>query len=411
MVLPFKVAVVGQGYVGLPLAIAAAEAGISVIGIDIDKQKIDSIHAGKSPVEDISDARLANVLDKASYRASDKFEEIESAQVVVICVPTPLNKDLKPDLSALVVATKNVIPHLQAGALLISESTSFPGTLRDVIYPLAESMLSKEIENILFASSPERVNPGDKNWDITNTPRLVGGLTPQATKKAVEFYSHFCAAVIETETPEIAEAAKILENTFRLVNIALMHEFNQLLSAKQIDFNKVVDAASTKPYGFMPFRSGVGIGGHCIPVDPLYLIWWAREQGGHAKLVEAADDISRNMPLYVAQRALALMNDTTGFRRVLVLGVAYKPGLSDTRETPVLALIKKLQELGADVKWHDPMVDNWNGGSSVGIDWDCEIAILATNQPGLDIDKVLQKGIPILDCTNTYGHKIGVTTL
>jgi len=404
-----RIAVIGQGYVGLPLAIAAAESGLNVIGLDIDQKKIDLINEFKSPVEDISDQRIKNVRTSGCYIATSDFSEVQNANVVVICVPTPLNKKLEPDLSALKGAVNSVLPFLNSGTLIISESTSFPGTLRNVIMPLVKEKYIGDFNKLYFASAPERVNPGDLKWDIKNTPRLVGGIDEKSTQLANNFYKYFCAEVVLTESPEVAEAAKILENTFRLVNIALLNELNKVFSSSGIDTNAVVDAASTKPYGFMSFRSGVGIGGHCIPVDPMYLTWWARQNGKESKLVELADSVSRSQPKFVAEKAISIANSEV--QRVLVLGVAYKPGVADTRETPVLELVKHLAGLGKEVAWHDPLVNEWNGSKGVELDWACEVAILATNQPGIDISGLLKAGIPVLDCTNTHRGKPGVISL
>ena len=404
-----RIAVIGQGYVGLPLAIAAAESGLYVIGLDIDQKKIDSLNDFKSPVEDISDQRIKDVNHSGNYKATSDFSEVQNANVVVICVPTPLNGKLEPDLSALKGAVNSVIPYLNPETLIISESTSFPGTLRNVIMPLVKEKYKGDFNKLYFASAPERVNPGDLKWDIKNTPRLIGGIDEKSTQLANNFYKYFCAEVVLTESPEVAEAAKILENTFRLVNIALLNELNKVFSSSGIDTNAVVDAASTKPYGFMPFRSGVGIGGHCIPVDPMYLTWWARQNGDESKLVELADSVSRSQPKFVAEKAISIANSEV--QRVLVLGVAYKPGLADTRETPVLELVKYLTGLGKEVAWHDPLVNEWIGSKGVELDWPCEVAILATNQPGIDISGLIRAGIPVLDCTNTHRGKAGVISL
>ena len=404
-----RIAVIGQGYVGLPLAIAAAESDLQVTGIDIDQRKIESIQAFKSPVEDISDKRIKAVTSSGNFSATTDFARVTEADVVVICVPTPLDANLEPDLNALKGAVNSVVPFLSEGTLLISESTSFPGTLRNFIMPIVKEKYSGDFTKLYFASAPERVNPGDLKWDIKNTPRLVGGVDKKSTEFANEFYSNFCAQVVLTETPEVAEAAKILENTFRLVNIALLNELNKVFSSNGIDTNAVVDAASTKPYGYMPFRSGVGIGGHCIPVDPMYLTWWARQNGSESKLVELADSVSRSMPKFVAEKAIAIANSEV--KRVLVLGVAYKPGVADTRETPVLELVNHLLALGKEVAWHDPLVAEWNGSKGVEISWECQVAVLATNQPGIDISGLLEAGIPVLDCTNTHRGRAGVISL
>ena len=404
-------AIIGQGYVGLPLAMAAVDAGWSVVGIEKSVSRVDQLNSGSSPVEDISDTRLANALAGKKYIASNNPRDVSTASVVTICVPTPLNIQREPDLELLESATKDVAPFLGDGTLLVSESTSYPGTLREVIIPLVIRLKSSETKTLYFASAPERVNPGDPVWDQKNTPRLIGGIDEESKKRALAFYSSICDSVVPTSTPEIAEAAKILENTFRLVNIAMINEFTQLCSAQGINVHEVINAAATKPYGFMPFRPGVGIGGHCIPVDPLYLTWWARKGGQVASLVERSDEISNQMPAYVAERALSLANTSTNKLKVLIMGVAYKPGVGDVRETPVSALRAILTARGAEVAWVDPFVPLWEGTKPVDEAWDCDVAIVATNQPGLNVKSLLAKGIPVLDCTNNYGDLIGVELL
>ena len=404
-------AIIGQGYVGLPLAMAAVDAGWSVIGIEKSASRVDKLNSGSSPVEDISDTRLAKAIAASKYIASNDPSEVSAASVVTICVPTPLDEERNPDLELLESATSDVAPHLSVGTLLVSESTSYPGTLRDVIIPLVNSLKSTDASELFYASAPERVNPGDPVWDQKNTPRLVGGIDEESQKLAMAFYNSICDSVVPTSTPEIAEAAKILENTFRLVNIAMINEFTQLCSAQGINVHEVINAAATKPYGFMPFRPGVGIGGHCIPVDPLYLTWWARKSGQVASLVERSDEISNQMPVYVAERALALAKASTDITKVLIMGVAYKPGVGDVRETPASALRAALVARGAEVAWVDPLVPLWEGTKPVTEDWDCDVAIVATNQPGLDVKSLLAKGIPVLDCTNNYGEQTGVQLL
>ena len=404
-------AIIGQGYVGLPLAMAAVDAGWSVIGIEKSASRVAKLNSGSSPVEDISDARLARAIAGNKFLASNNPADVSSASVVTICVPTPLDEARNPDLELLESATRDVAPHLSSGTLLVSESTSYPGTLRDVIIPLVNSLKSAEASELFYASAPERVNPGDPVWDQKNTPRLVGGINEKSQKRALAFYNSICDSVVATSTPEIAEAAKILENTFRLVNIALINEFTQLCSAQGINVHEVINAAATKPYGFMPFRPGVGIGGHCIPVDPLYLTWWARKGGQVASLVERSDEIANQMPIYVAERALALVKGSSGSPKVLIMGVAYKPGVGDVRETPASALRAALVARGAEVAWVDPLVPLWEGTKPVDEAWDCDVAIVATNQSGLDVKSLLARGIPVLDCTNNYGEQAGVELL
>jgi UDP-N-acetyl-D-glucosamine dehydrogenase len=269
---------------------------------------------------------------------------------------------------------------------------------------MIQSLKPKDSTNVYFASAPERVNPGDTVWNQKNTPRLVGAIDELSQSKAIDFYASICDIPISVSSPEVAEAAKLLENTFRLVNIALINEFTQLCSTVGMNVHEVIDAASTKPYGFMPFRPGVGVGGHCIPVDPMYLTWWARENGGTTAIIETADLINREMPKFVADRALALVKPVTRCPKVLILGVAYKPGVGDVRETPVSELRKQLEKRGAEVAWHDEFVPIWEGTKPEELSWECDVVILATKQPGLNINELIEKDTPILDCTNTILH-------
>ena len=404
-------AIIGQGYVGLPLAMAAADAGWAVIGIDNFEARVAQINSGSSPIEDIPDAQLQAAIAIGGYRATTDFSAVKHASVITICVPTPLDDKREPDLALLRSAATGIAPFVSNESLVVSESTSYPGTLRDVIIPIINSLKPKESITVYYASAPERVDPGNAHWNQKNTPRLVGGIDVESQTKALAFYESICDAVVPVSTPEIAEAAKLLENTFRLVNIALVNEFTQLCSANGINVHEVVDAASSKPYGFMPFRPGVGVGGHCIPVDPLYLTWWARQNGGTAEFVESADSINHAMPKYVARRALAMIDESITNPKVLILGVAYKPGVGDVRETPVSELRDHLRSSGADVAWHDPLVPVWEGSKPVELSWECDVAILATKQPGMDVGQLIARGVQILDCTNSIKDNIGVISL
>ena len=408
---PQILAIIGQGYVGLPLAMAAVDAGWTVIGVDNFDAKVAQINAGSSPVEDISDAQLRAAITKGVYKATTDYSEVSQASVITICVPTPLNENREPDLTLLRNAATGIAPFVSNETLVVSESTSYPGTLRDIIIPVVNSLKPKDSLTIYFASAPERVNPGDPVWNQKNTPRLVGSIDKESQLRALAFYESICDAAVSVSTPEVAEAAKLLENTFRLVNIALINEFTQLCSASGINVHEVIDAASSKPYGFMPFRPGVGVGGHCIPVDPLYLTWWARQNGGKAAFVETADSINHAMPKYVAERALNMVDKSISNPKVLILGVAYKPGVGDVRETPVSELRDYLRAQGADVAWHDPLVPVWEGSNPVDLGWNCDVAILATKQPGMNSTQLIARGIQILDCTNSISGQAGVTTL
>lgn len=404
-------AIIGQGYVGLPLAMAAVDAGWTVIGVDNFEAKVAQINGGSSPVEDISDAQLQAAIAKGVYKATTDYSAVSQASVITICVPTPLDEKREPDLSLLRSAATGIAPYVSNETLVVSESTSYPGTLRDIILPIVNSLKPKDSLTVYFASAPERVNPGDPVWNQKNTPRLVGAIDEESQERALAFYESICDAAVSVSTPEVAEAAKLLENTFRLVNIALINEFTQLCSVSGINVHEVIDAASSKPYGFMPFRPGVGVGGHCIPVDPLYLTWWARQNGGRATFVELADSINHEMPKYVSERALSMVDKSINNPKILILGVAYKPGIGDVRETPVSELRDYLKAQGADVAWHDPLVPVWEGSKPVDLDWDCDVAILATKQPGMKVDLLIARGVQILDCTNAFPNQSGVSSL
>jgi UDP-N-acetyl-D-glucosamine dehydrogenase len=408
---PQILAVIGQGYVGLPLAIAAVDAGWTVIGVDNFEAKVAQINGGSSPVEDILDVQLQAAISKGFYKATADYSAVSQASVITICVPTPLDGKREPDLTLLRNAATNFAPFVSNETLVVSESTSYPGTLRDIIIPIINSHKPKDSLTVYFASAPERVNPGDPVWNQKNTPRLVGSIDKESQQRAIAFYESICDAVVSVSTPEVAEAAKLLENTFRLVNIGLINEFTQLCSASGINVHEVINAASSKPYGFMPFRPGVGVGGHCIPVDPLYLTWWAREKGGRTALIESADSINAAMPKYVAERALSMVDQNITNPKVLILGVAYKPGVGDVRETPVSKLRDYLKSQGANVAWHDPLVPVWEDSNSIDLDWDCDVAILATNQPGMNLGLLINRGVKILDCTNSLIGKAGVSSL
>lgn len=404
-------AIIGQGYVGLPLAMAAVDAGWTVIGVDNFAAKVDQINRGTSPVEDVSGQQLQTAISNGLYRATTDFSEVTKASVVTICVPTPLDDKREPDLSLLRSAATGIAPYVSEKTLVVSESTSYPGTLRDIIIPIINELKPVGTEIVYFACAPERVNPGDAIWNQKNTSRLVGGIDEESQIRALAFYNSICDAVVKVTNPEVAEAAKLLENTFRLVNIALINEFTQICSASGINVHEVINAAASKPYGFMPFTPGVGVGGHCIPVDPLYLTWWARQNGGEATFVESADRINNGMPKYVAERALSMVEGSIVNPRVLILGVAYKPGVGDVRETPVTELRSYLQDLGANVAWHDPLVPIWEGTNPVDLDWNCDVAILATNQPGMDLFRLIENGVQILDCTNSITGQPGVSSI
>jgi UDP-N-acetyl-D-glucosamine dehydrogenase len=392
-------AIIGQGYVGLPLAMSAVRTGSDVLGIDIDSSKISLINARKSPVEDISDAEIDAAITSGNYKVSSNTHIHPSVEIICICVPTPLGKDHQPDLDILKSAAKDVGKNLKSGMLVIVESTIQPGTTRNVVVPILEKESGLSRDQFLVAYSPERIDPMNKKFTIKNTPKLVAGLTPEAANKAKEFYSKFIDQVDICDSLEVAETAKLLENSFRLVNISFINELAIFCQKIGIDVNDVIKAASTKPYGFMPFYPSVGVGGHCIPVDPLYLAEAAREVGAPVRFIELADEINLGMPTYFVGRASEMLGGLKD-KKVLVIGVSYKPNVADTRETPVETLISGLKKSGAVVSWHDDLVKSWNGESSVALSGGFDLAILATAHDYLDLS--LLGSTPLL---NTRGSK------
>jgi len=392
-----SVSVVGQGYVGLPLALAASEAGYNVIGIDTNIEKIALLNSRNSFIEDISNSQIQKNLDSGRYKATVEPSFINKSEVILICVPTPISDQHKPDLSLLLQATKMVGKHLFKGALVIIESTIEPGTTRNIIAPLLEKESGLKSGQFDIAFSPERIDPANSNWKVKNTPKLVAGLTDSATKNALNFYSKFIDSVVVCESLEVAETAKLLENSFRLVNISFINELSIFCQKLGIDINHVIHAASTKPYGFMPFYPSVGVGGHCIPVDPLYLANKAQEIGAPAKMINLADQINQEMPGYFVGRAEETLGGLKN-KKVLVVGVSYKQNVADVRESPVEALITGLKQKGVQVSWHDDLVKEWNGEKSATLSSDFDLAIIATPHDYLDLTKL--GDVPIL---NTRG--------
>jgi UDP-N-acetyl-D-glucosamine dehydrogenase len=395
-----RVAIIGQGYVGLTIAVGAAGAGHSVIGFDVNHTLVAALNSGTSHIEGISDTDLASAISRGVYRASTEPAIIDGCDVIVIAVPTPLDDARKPDLAYVHAAADLIAKNAKSPALIINESTSYPGTLRNEI---ASRITGVEH---LYASSPERVDPGNAQWGIKNTPRLIGGLNSAAAAKTNEFYATFCDSIIEVSSPEVAEAAKIFENTFRQVNIALVNEFAQIADALGISGREVIDAAATKPYGFMPFNPGPGVGGHCIPVDPIYLAHVARQVGVPATFIERANEVNLAMPAYVVKRVIAGSGGSIKGKKVVVVGVSYKSNVADTRETPAAAVIDLLREQGATVTWHDDLVCTWRGESSAAIKG-TDIAVLVTKHDGLDLAALKGCGY-IFDCTDTIAGVDGI---
>jgi UDP-N-acetyl-D-glucosamine dehydrogenase len=394
-----RVAIIGQGYVGLTIAVGAASAGHKVIGFDVNDQLVTALNAGTSHIEGISDSSLSSFIGSGAYKASADASVIDGCDVIVIAVPTPLDEARNPDLSYVHAAAELIAKNAKSPALVINESTSYPGTLRTQIAARITGLQH------LYASSPERVDPGNTQWGTKNTPRLIGGLTPAAVAKAKEFYSSFCDTIIEVSSPEVAEAAKIFENTFRQVNIALVNEFAQIADALGISGREVIDAAATKPYGFMEFNPGPGVGGHCIPVDPSYLAHVANEVGVPATFIKRANEVNLAMPAYVVKRVVAGSGGSIKGKSVVVVGVSYKSNVADTRETPAAGVIDLLRAQGAAVTWHDDLVGSWREETSAPIQGD--IAVLVTKHDGLDLAAL--KGCSyVFDCTGTIAGADGI---
>ena len=353
-----SVAVIGLGYVGLPLAVAFAEAGDQVIAVDIDPAKVDAVNAGESYIEDVTSERLKAAA--ASIVATTDVSEVATAEAVLICVPTPLTPNREPDLVPLLESSRSLAEVVRAGQLIVLESTTYPGTTREQLVPLLEQRGLHVGEDLNVAFSPERVDPGRTDYTMRNTPKLVGGITPECTERAAELYGRVCDEVVRVSTPEVAEMAKLLENIFRSVNIALVNELAILAERMKVDIWEVIDSAATKPYGFMRFEPGPGMGGHCLPVDPFYLAWRAREFHMSTEFIELAGKVNQQMPYYCVERIERALNDVSKpvrGSRIGLLGVSYKGGVGDTRESPALRIIEMLAERGAILSYHDPYVD------------------------------------------------------
>jgi UDP-N-acetyl-D-glucosamine dehydrogenase len=385
-----KLGIVGLGYVGLPLALAFAEAGNDVVGLDTDPAKLADLAAGRSYIEDVDDAALAALA--ARLHPSADFADLEDCEAVILCVPTPLSNSREPDLSYLREAAAQVAAHLQPGQLIVLESTSYPGTTREELLPALSAGGRTVGVDFFLAFSPERIDPGRSDHTIRTTPKLVGGITPADTERARALYEQICDTVEVVSSPETAELAKLLENIFRSVNIALVNEVAQLCDRLGIDVWEVVDAAATKPFGFMRFDPGPGMGGHCLPVDPFYLAFKAREHDFYPEFVELAGKVNQAQPEFCVrriERALNKARKPVNGSKILILGASYKPGIGDIRESPALRIMTLLGELGAELSYHDPFVPELPalGLRSVDLDAglaDTDLMAIVTAHPGID---------------------------
>ena len=391
-----KISIIGQGYVGLTIS-AFASKYYEVVGFDLNATIVSQLSKGISHIEGVDSKDIKDAIYAGKYKASNNGGDIAGSQIVVIAVPTPLNGNRKPDLTYIDSACQVIAENLTGPALIINESTSYPGTLRDYIKPTIEKYSKQKFEH-QYAISPERVDPGREDFNQKNTPRLYAGLTPEATARTGEFYSTFCDNLVEVSSPEVAEAAKLFENTFRQVNIALVNELAQISHALGIDIRETLDAAGTKPYGFMKFQPSAGVGGHCIPVDPSYLADVAEKAGVQATFIQRANEVNLEMPKYIAGRVAKDNGGSLKGKKVLVVGVAYKPNVADTRETPAELLIDALKDLGAVVTWNDPVVGTWHGTESSPLAG-ADMAVVVTKHDAVDSKDILKSAPYVFDTT------------
>ena len=407
------VGIIGLGYVGLPLAVAFAEQGCDVVAVDVDPRKIEAIDGGRSYIGDIPSERLAAVLDRIS--PSTRYEELARAEAVLVCVPTPLSANREPDLGPLVASMRELASVLKAGQLVVLESTTYPGTTRERVAPLLEESGLLAGRDFHLAFSPERVDPGRTDFTMRTTPKVLGGLTVACADRAEALYALVCDEVVRVSSPEAAELTKLLENIFRSVNIALVNELAMLTDRMGIDIWEVVDAASTKPYGFMPFSPGPGMGGHCLPGDPFYLSWRAREFDMTTEFIELAGKINQQMPYHCVAKVERALNDVgrpVKGSRIAVLGVSYKPGVGDIRESPALKILTLLQALGADIRYHDPHVSSLADYDLHSLPLeealqDADLALIVTAHPSVDHAQVLQRARLVVDLRGvTRGSRV-----
>jgi UDP-N-acetyl-D-glucosamine dehydrogenase len=410
-----RVAVIGIGYVGLPLAVTFAEAGFTVIGVDSDKSKVDALNRGESYILDITNEQLAPLVKKGLVSATTDFSVVKDIQAVSICVPTPLRKTGDPDLSFIVSATESIAPYLHAGMVVVLESSTYPGTTRELVLPrLSEASHLIVGKDFFLAFSPERVDPGRKDFTTYNTPKVIGGITPACSEVANAFYAMALAKVVPVTSAEVAEMAKLLENTFRMVNIGLVNEMALMCDRLGVDVWEVIDAAATKPFGFMKFTPGPGVGGHCIPIDPLYLSWKLRSLNYTARFIELASEIDTQMPRFVVSKVQDALNRSKKplkDSRILILGVAYKPNIDDMRESPALDVIQLLKGKGADVVYHDPFVpsithDEWSLKCVPDLMAEVKKAdavVIITNHKVYDYVAILAAAKLVIDTRNALG--------
>jgi len=406
-----EIGIIGAGYVGLPLAEVFAKAGHNVLLVDVQQNRVDQLNRGESYVGDVSSESLKELVDAGTVRATLDYDELRNVEAILMALPTPLSKQREPDLSIVVDATRDVSKRLQKGQLFILESTTYPGTTRERLQPILEESGLECGKDFYLAFSPERVDPGREDWTTKTTPKVVGGITEDCTRRAVELYESAVDTVLPLSSPEAAELTKLLENIFRSVNIALVNDLAQLCDRMNLDVWEIVGAAATKPFGFMPFEPGPGLGGHCLPVDPFYLSWKAREYDFYTEFIELAGKVNENMPYFCRSVISQALNHGRELSlkgsKVLILGVTYKADVRDTRESPALKLIELLRNAGAEVSYHDPFVPELEeyGLSSVALDpaeHDC--VVIVTAHSSIDYEQVVEQAPLVVDLRNATGR-------
>jgi UDP-N-acetyl-D-glucosamine dehydrogenase len=408
-----RVGIVGLGYVGLPLAVTVGQAGYPVVGMDISQWQVDEVNAGRSYIGDTPDEHVAQLVQAGRLSATVGYAAAAECDVIVICVPTPLNVNREPDLSYIVAATEGLAEYMRPGQLFVLESTTYPGTTEEVLLPILLRSGLEAGQGFFLAFSPERVDPGSKNWNTKNTPKVVGGLTPACQRAAEAFYDRVVDEVVPVSSPRAAEMTKIFENSFRVVNMAVVNEMAVLCDRMGLSIWEIIRAASTKPFGYMPFYPGPGVGGHCIPIDPFYLTWKAREYGFHTRFIELAGEINLQMPYFVREKVIRVLNDRgTALKgaRILVLGLAYKQDVADWRESPSFDVIRLLEEYGAHVDCHDPLIpevnDPHSGVHLRSIDLtddaiaSADCVVIVTHHSAYDYARIVDQAQVVVDTRN-----------
>jgi UDP-N-acetyl-D-glucosamine dehydrogenase len=402
------VAIVGAGYVGMPLARVFADAGKKVVLVDVNQEVVEGVNRGESHIGDVDSDVLKTLVDSGQVSATSDYDAVTEAAAILIALPTPLSAHREPDLSIVEGAVRQIATRLRKGQLVVLESTTYPGTTRERLQPILESGGLKAGEDFYLAFSPERVDPGRTDWTTKNTPKLVGGLTPACTERAAELYRSAVDTVVPLSSPETAEMTKLLENIFRAVNIALVNELAQLCERMEVDVWEVVEAAETKPFGFMSFKPGPGLGGHCIPIDPFYLTWKAREFDFYTEFIDLAGKVNANMPYFCRSLISQALNHgsqkSLRGSRILVLGVSYKADIDDVRESPAEKIVELLEKAGSEVAYHDPHVPEFDGMRSVDYEpesYDC--VVIVTAHSAIDYDELIRRAEIIVDLRNATG--------